>query len=451
MNLPTSLPHPTRILALAGVPALLLILQPLPSRAVSCPPSTALTSGVSVVASADPSVYRIAPGTNGWSAVAVRASDGKNWDLAAMDATAAYPTCLTGGLASSTTSSVDLVATDWHFRPAGTDYMRMTTTTANGTGAAVEFEQATIDVQANMPFLKASMASSDLITVYQSQLYSGIPYQIHVAASASLTGLTLLVFAPVTSGTGYLPRVARLQELALVSGSDNQLSITPSADGIYGFVIVNETGAAGDSYFAVSRCPFSASGLADNTPLYLPALEEWPAFTPAVHAWGAVGVRGETGYAYGLDVAPALRSQMGAFPTCTDSVVASQYTGIGVHVIAGDFRSLPLRLYSARVSLQGTWNTSSAGYVEYEDAGDSIVVGAPATLVSPPSHNVLDAWNINLVVGRGYDFSLTPVSGAAAPRLLLYRNPGPGSGYWASRTDAVFQTSPLAPAAASCE
>ena len=66
---------------------------------------------------------------------------------------------------------------------------------------------------------------------------------------------------------------------------------------------------------------------------------------------------------------------------------------------------------------------------------------ASPTIVSPVEHNVIDAWSVNLVKDGNYIFNLTPDGGATNQyTALLFRNPSPGSAYWAARPDAVLTT-----------
>jgi FlgD Ig-like domain len=402
--------------------------------------SPALTSGVPVAIGADPSFRSITPTSSRWSTVAVRGTDIFNWDVQALHNTAAFPTCFTGLLAASATTSLDFVVTDWHFRSSTTDYIRASTSGGSGTEAVVEFEQAAYQIQTNMPFNHVTVSSDQLVNTYECQMYAGVRYMIDIAPSASLTGLKMFVFAPVTSGSGWLSRGDRQEELGLVADSGNRLIFTPTVTGVHGIVVANESGTSGGYYIAIGQCPFSSSGLSNNTPFFLPALDDWPAFTPTAHSWGVVAARGDPGYTYLVEVTPFPRLDVVPFPICSDSVLASQYSGLATHLVTGDFRSLPLRLYTVRASLTGDYKTSSAGYVEFETGADSITVNSPPVFVSPPVHNVIDAWSLRLSTGSSYDFHLTQNGGTAIYKLLLFKNPSPGSGYWASRPDAVFET-----------
>jgi hypothetical protein len=431
-----------RLAAAAAPLALWLAVLPTEALAQICPAATPLTSSVSVHTNTDVSIYSVTPALSRWSAVGVRAEDGQNWNIEARDAPAAWPTCFSGLLANSSTTAMDFLVTDWRYRSLGTDYLGVGTGAGVGTSARVEFEQPTLEVRGNFPFDHLSTGPTDLLSCNEMQMFAGVPYHIRVIPSAGLTALRAFVFAPITSGTGWVTRADRAAETALVGGSENWLEFTPSVTGYHAIVIVNQDGASGDYWLAVGHCAFSSHGLEDGLPYHLNYLDEWPTFVQEAPSWGVTGVRGDPGYSYNLDLAPGLRSQDGTFTACTDSVLASQYSGIGTRVVAGDFGALPQRRYTAHANLEGQPKSISAGYIEWESGADTLVVNGGPLLVSPPANNVFDAWSVRLVAGASYDFLLTPAGGATASYgMLLFGNPSPGSAYWASRPDAVWQAS----------
>jgi len=426
---------------LAPALAFLALVGATPAAAQTCPSATPLQNYVPVTTNADISIYSVTPTLGRWGGVAVRALDGEDWNLEARDATAPYPTCFTGLLANSSTLQVDFLVADWHHRALGTDYVAVGTGAGVGTSALVDYQEFDGELVSNRPFSFIPTGPGDVVDVFEAQMFTGIPYEIRVAPAAGVNALRVFVFAPITGGTGWAPRGGNAAELALVGGSENVLPYTATADGYHGIVVVNGDGAAGGYHVTISRCPFSSYGLTDGQPYFLSVLDDWPAITAPTASWGVAGVRGEPGYSYNLDVAPSLRSQYGLLPACTDSVLAAQYSGLGTRLVTGDFRSLPLRLYTVHARLEGSLRTNSEGWIEWEDGADTLVVNGDAPLVSPPAHNVLDAWSVRLVAGATYDWLLDPAPGAtAAYSLLLFRNPSPGTGYWASRPDAVFTT-----------
>lgn len=421
-----------------GALGLVVALASSDAAMAQCEHTSALSNGVPVTTATDPAPYSVTSALARWSGVGVRSQDAMDWDLEAFDSKTAFPRCFADGLATSADASIDFLVTDWRFRAPQTDYVRAATSTQIGTDARVEFEQASFAYQANRPFDRVFIGATDVLTVRETNMLVGVRYNFEIWPSAGLSGLKCYLFAPVSTGSGWVPKSDRVLELGLVDGGGNGFSYTPSVSGSFGIVVTNEDATAGDFYICVKQCPFSVSTMSDNVPVVTHMIDAWPGFIPSTQAWGVVGVRGEPGYFYNWDVAPGFRIPNTVQMTCTDSILKSQDSGVLTKVIAGDFRTNPLRLYTAHASLSGLPKTYSDGYMEWEDGIDSLVVNAPATAVTPPANNVLDAWNVRLVAGGTYNFQLVPNGGATAVyRMLVFSNPNPGVEYWGSRDDVV--------------
>jgi len=159
--------------------------------------------------------------------------------------------------------------------------------------------------------------------------------------------------------------------------------------------------------------------------------------SPDQNRWMAVAMRNTDGSDWNLEARDKLALR-GRRPP----VLASQLTGTGVRVVAGDFQTLPLRQYSAHASLAGPPTASSNGVLEWDGAGDAIAVNGGPVVVAPPANNVLDAWHLMLVMGITYTIQIIPAGGATADyRLMVFGNPLPGGTHWARRPDAILETS----------
>jgi hypothetical protein len=410
-----------------------------------CPAPAALTSGTSVAVTPSLTQFSVTP-PNGafWSAVGIRQADGLDWNIDVRDETAAFPTCYSSPpiVLSNQPSGIDFAMTDWRFRPSGTDFVLATTAGPSGTAARIQFDQVFYSDSPNQPFNHLFVVANDVLKTQETPLQAGIRYLFDIRPSAGLDGLRFYLFAPVTSGSGWVSRGGRVLEQALISGTTNLIEYTPSVDGVFGIVVTNESALAGDFWITVKRCPFSASPLTDNFPRFSGSLDEWPGFTPPAPRWGVIGVRGELGSSFNLDVAPGFRAQDGSIPTCTDSVLAEQSSGLGARIIAGDFRWLPLRFYTAHMNREGQPTSLSQGYIEWEDGQDSLIVNAPATIVVPPAHNIIDAWGVWMIQGGSYQFQLTPNGGGTASyKMMIFGNTFPeGTPYWATRPEALGES-----------
>jgi hypothetical protein len=422
--------------SIALVFASLLVLVQSSAVRAQCPPITTLSNGVAVSVTTDPQVFGYTPASLRWSAVGVRPGDAQDWNLVGLDITTSPPGCFHGGLGTSNGTGIDFLVTDWHFRSAQDDYARVLTTGNVGTAARAEFHQATNEFFANHVYEQVPVASGDVLKVRETHMEAGVQYFIEFWPSPTLTGCKFYLFEPITSGTGCAPKSAAvIQSGPLVTGGGNGFNFTPTVTGQYGIVVTNESATSGDFQWVVKHCPFDAGILSDNVPYYSNLVEDYPGFTPTAQAWSFVGVRGESGFFYGLDVCPWFRYQNWFNMLCSDSIIGSQYSGLGVKLIAEDFRSSPLRHYQTRMAVQGQPQTFCEGYLEWEDGTDSLVVNAAPTSVNPGPHNVFDSWNVRLVKDGLYTFHLVPQAGGTANyTMVLFGNFMP----WPARPNALF-------------
>lgn len=405
----------------------------------SCP-LNGLANGVSDAITIDPSAFRLNSVAPGWAAVALRNQDGNDWNLDVRTQSQPSPTCWNNTIASSSVFGPDVIAIEGGVGSPEQDYFVAYTGNGSGFTARIEYEQPAADMQPNTVFESIATGPDDFLAVRTIQMSGGIPYSIRIAPSPGLGSLKVYVFAPTSTGSGRLARNEAALEATCAPGMMNRFDYTAPSSGSYAIVMVNESGATGTYQLAVGHCPFFVSAISEGVPRFFATLDDWPGFTPNAKTWPVVGVRG-SGFDYDLDVAPSTRSQFGPFAACSDSIVGSQVSGTGTRVVTGDFRKLPLRLYTAHASLEGP-QTASAGYIEWDGASDSIVVNAAPISVVPPPNNVLDAWKITLVKNVFYTFNLVPAGGATAQyRLLLFGNPSPNNPYWASRPDAILEAS----------
>jgi len=441
-----SIPSPLRFFLARAVHVTALVLCAFASRGLLPPAAYAgggcsvapLFNGVAQLVTNDPATFEVSPDQSRWMAVAMQ--NGSDWNLEAREKLEAYPACATGSLAISNQSGPDVLVMDGHYRGPGTDYVIASTTFGGGTFGSLEYEQPASATLPNTVWAQIATGSSDFLTVREAQLFSGVPYTIRIQPSASLASLKLYVFAPVTSGSGWLAKNDAVLEAALVPNSENRFEYTPPADGAYAIVIVNENGATGTFFFAVTHCPFSTTLPSEGVPFQFQSIDQWSAFTPNAHSWAAVGVRGTQ--SYDLDTATYRRLKNGTYSQCTDSVLASQLTGAGVRVIAGDFQTLPIRQYTVHEGLAGPPTTSSNGVLEWDGAGDAIAVNGGPVVVAPPPNNVLDAWYAILIKGVTYTIQIVPAGGGTADyKLMLFGNPLPGGSHWAKRPDAILEAS----------
>jgi hypothetical protein len=386
-----------------------------------------LENGVSAFVTDDPATFQVNGPENRWAAVAMRNQDGNDWNLEVRSQPEPYPVCTSNSIVVSNEFGPDVLAIDGRVGSPGSDYVIASTGNGSGFFAYIEYEQPAAAMQANSVFQTIPTGPDDFLAVREIQMSNGIPYSIRIYSSSDLGSLRLYVFAPTSSGPGWVPRNQAALEATLAPDMLNWIDYTPTETGPYAIVIVNESGATGTYQLAVGHCPFFVNPMSEGVPRFFATLDDWPGFTPNANSWPVVGVRGD-GHLYNLDVAPYPRSQTGVFPACSDSIVGSQFSGLGTRLVTADFQTLPLRAYTAHASAEGQPQTSSAGYIEWDGASDALTVNGGPLAVVPPPNNVLDAWKINLTAGITYTFQIVPAGGATADyRLLLFGNSSPGN------------------------
>ena len=225
-----------------------------------------LQNGVAESVTNDPATFRGIPDQSRWMAVAMRNVGGSDWNLEARGQLEGYPTCATGSLATSNQFGPDILAFDGHSIGPGTDYVIASTGNGSGFFGVIEYEQPSGAVQPNTVWTQISTGPNDFLIVREVQMFDGIPYSLRIKPSSGLSSLKLYVFAPANNGPGWRGGHEAALEAGLAANSENEIVYTPSEDGIYAIVIVNESGAIGTFDFAVSHCPFSANVLSEGVP-----------------------------------------------------------------------------------------------------------------------------------------------------------------------------------------
>ena len=174
---------------------------------------------------------------------------------------------------------------------------------------------------------------------------------------------------------------------------------------------------------AAAQCNFLT--LASGVPQSSGANPAYARFVPVVGGFTVAGTRSAAGsdHAYGVYAASA------AFPTCVSNLLAQSATPSGVDVVIGDYRPGHNALggrFSQAVRNAGSGDVS----FEWEATATELVPGEPPDS-SRPAPAVIDAYQAFLEGGNTYTLNLSR-AGAAALRLLVFRNPGTPT-FWAAR------------------
>jgi hypothetical protein len=380
-----------------------------------------LVSGTAQTATATPQNLSFNQTANFWTAVGVRSGASSNWNLAVYQATAAFPTCVSGSLAaSSAVSGVDFVVGDFN---SGHDvlgfYYPQVTRLSGSTDGTVEWDSGSNSLTVNGPIVNRTTGPTDVLEVWDVSLLAGHDYRFTFTRTGA--NVKMLLFQ---SGAGayWAARSARLIEITAST------TYTPASSGFFGVVVVNDDGVSGSYTLGVGECrtpdvltsgvSVSSSGLAERT--YV-CSQEATFFT-------ALGARGASDWNLESYSDPTA----GTYPTCLSSqLAASALAAPSVDFVVGDYTSTVPEPFYARVHLNQDQGSGSAR-VEWDSGADFIEVNGAAIDRNTDANDVLEVWDTFLTSGQTYNI-LFNTTGANL-RLFLFK---PGQ-TWVGRSTALL-------------
>ncbi|HTK31875.1 MAG TPA: FlgD immunoglobulin-like domain containing protein [Candidatus Saccharimonadaceae bacterium] len=387
-------------------------------------------SPVNIVGS--PSLFSVSQTYNYWSAVAVRPQGGDDWDIQIYSAQAADPVCVTGQLAgSSRTSGVDFVIGDFNVNPLAVYWPRVTKFSGSNS-AQVEWDSGPDLIETNNAVKHGSMAATDVIDCYDVYLTAGTTYTV-TFQHAGAANLRVLLFRNALGGTFWSNRNGAEFE------ATTSTNYTAPSSGYYGVVVINDDGGAGSYDVGVGACS-TPEMLSDKSSTPTLSGETYYACPQAQNFWTAVAVLG-TSSDYDLEV-----SGVGSgadYPSCfTGPLAGSAYSTGFVDFVVGDFNfvTVPDTFY-ARPHLFLDQGTPGA-VVEWDQTSLQIQANGPVVSGTMGAGQIVKVWDVKLVAGRSYLFSLAH-SGSGSLSMMLFRNPAPGA-FWAGRASTEFATSATA-------
>jgi hypothetical protein len=415
-----------RVLHFRGtVLAIALLLAARPALAVCT--YNALTSDVTLPATTNPTLYQFNQATDFWTAVAVRPQAGDDWDLNVYGATAADPTCVTNLLAGSTApgSALDFVIGDFNHNVTGT-YYASAAHFAGTQDASVQWDDGPDVISVNGAAVTQSMASTDLIRVYDVLLTAGQTYTFDFYPQSLADG-HLLLFRNTTGGTYWVGRSAAQFDVT------GPTTYTAPTTGYYGVVVTSDTGHPFTYSLGVTQ---SACGIATTLGPYASITVAPPsanvAFECENNFWMGLAVRATTGdwdaQMYGLPSG-------GASPTCFSTLVGSSALGAGVvDFTVGDFNTTPFGWYFGYPFMFSGGNTAQVQFTYTEgfiNVNDDPVTDAMAV------SDVAQVRDVFLTAGRTYAITFAPSS--AGLTMLMFANVG-GGAYVSGRAGAVVSS-----------
>lgn len=396
----------------------------------SCITPVALASGTAVPTPEGLDIYSFNQPGHQWAAVGVRAVTPADWDIrVSATQTSPFPTCIGGSLATSSSGAldfVDFVVGDFFHNAPATYYAEAKQFSGWPlTSTRVEWSSGLGEVIVNdNNATGGSTNASDLVRAWSVFLTAGTQYTFRFDQTLTAR-LHLLVYRNAGGGAYWTGRSG--SEFDLVPGG-GPFNYTAPSTGEYGIVVANDDGG-NDSYaFNIKACTAPSaltSGVVD-----VMAPEGFRSFNQAVGFWTAVGVRSTSDWDIDVNSSGA-----GGGPGICQSGLLANSTGIGiVDFVVGDFNAgaNPTGTYYTRPN---RFTGSDVGNTEWDSGADAITIGAAPLHRVTGASDVLEIWDVFLTVGQMYQISFSH-TGAADPRVLIFRNPG--GVYWAPRSSNVY-------------
>jgi hypothetical protein len=409
----------------AAIFAIAVMFVAQPARAVCT--YNALTSDVTLPATTTPTLYQFNQGVDYWTAVAVRPQSGDDWDISVYGATAADPVCVTNLLASSTfgLNALDFVIGDFNHNVVGTYYASASRFSGTKDGS-VQWDDGADIIPVNGAPVTQSMASTDLIRVYDIQLTAGTTYTFDFYSPTALGG-HLLLFRNAGGGTYWVGRGSAEFDVT------GPTTYTAPANGFYGVVVTSDLGNAFTYSLGVtqSACAIATSLSAFSSITIAPSSGNI-AFECNNNFWMGLAVRATTGdwdtQMYGLPSG-------GAPPTCFSNLLATSAYGAGVvDITMGDFDFSPLGWYFGYPHIFSGGNTCQ---VQFTSTTGFINVNDNPLTGTTVAADVAQSRDVYLTGGRTYAFTFSP--SLPGLTMLLFANVG-GGAYFTGRSGAVISS-----------
>jgi len=384
---------------------------------------TALASGSAQLATGTPTYYSFTQSAAYWTAVAVRPPLGEDWDMSVYSGTAAYPTCVSGTLASSTygTNVTDFVIGDFNADPVGTYYVKAYR--FSGTGSAtVEWEDGTDLASVGGGAITQSTGTNDLVKVWDVYLSAGASYVFSLSHTGSGDLKMLLFHNP--GGVYWTGRAGAVLQIA---GTGCATYTAPSS-GYYGVAVVNDNGATDTYTLGVSGAPCGCPGaLASQTPVSDAPTDQVHSFTQSNIYWAAVAVYSTTDW----DIQLASNASGSASPSCVSNVLASSSLGGGVvDFVVGDFNHSPLGPYDVHTH---EFTGSATASTQWYGGAQSLQLNAPFVLHTRAAGDLIECYDVYLQAGQTYSIAFLDLQ--AHLKAFLFRNPT-GGPYFTQRFNA---------------
>jgi hypothetical protein len=403
-----------------------------------------LTGGVTI-SSADQALPRFNQGSAYWTAIGVKGAGATDdWDITVYSASAAFPTCVTGPLASSSAfgSGVDFVIGDFNAdgNAFGTYYSRVTHYSGSNPTGYVQWDTGTDVLGVNdYPTTRATGPTS-VLECWDVFLEAGKTYTLTLGHGGS-ADLKAMLFRNPAASPYWVGRSSRVLEVTTAG-----TYVAPASDW-YGVVVVNDNGGTDSYTVSVGTCD-APTALTSGVPSPASGVSAWRSFNQTNGYFTAVAARSDD-FNQDWDLLVYGAASGLGFPNCFGSNVASSTYGNGAtDFIVGDFNSgaNTVGTYYARTYPYG--GSTSTAHIEWDDGPDQLVVDAAPISRTSGANDLIECWDVFLNGPQNFGINFTH-DGAADLKVFVFHNPG--AGYWVGRSSAdlvstgnIYYSSPTA-------
>jgi hypothetical protein len=406
-------------------------------RLEACTPSAALASGIAVTNGEPRGHYTIQPTHAAFTAVGARSSDPATvWMMELGQGTNSYPpSCYLNFVAQSNEiGKVSYVVGDYTAGanvPGG--FWDVTPFAPVGSGVSIgkiEWDHGAEAIVVNAAATTGTTDASDVLTCWDVSLQAGNRYQVEFIHGGA-ADLKLALFDN-PGGAYWVPRSSASVESGTTFWFD-----APRTDK-YGLVLANDNGQAGDWTIAVKRCDSVELSTQGGYLVAVPAgtQNRFELEIPQTSWAGIMLLPLISTEDWTLEL---YADRLGPPPLCFSNLrKTSNLPPPGrAEVIAGQANPLGSGPEFFARATAGPGVTGNALF-QWDQGTEQIIVGAPAVSRSVGAGDNMRCWDVGLVAGRTYNFTLAK-AGSAEPRMLLFR---PASmlvdGMWKSRAEAEF-------------
>ena len=381
-----------------------------------------------MVSNANGVTPQFAMAANYWMAVGVRGPVGDDWDLSVNSTTAAFPACVTGGLASSTYGggTVDFVIGDFNAgaNPPGTYYARPYRFSGVAAAADVEWDDGMDQLIVNDYVTVRTTSTSDVLECWDTFLEAGKTYSLNLNSGGGAVTHAFLFRNPAV-GAYWVGRSSNVLDVPMNTTG----TYTAPASGWYAVVVTNDNGGLGEYWLSIGTCD-APTPLASAVPTYVSGANSWKYFDQGSNYYTAVAVRSDDpGQDWDLALYGAASGD--AYPICLGTGLASSAYGSGrADVIIGDFNggANPVGRYYVRANPFSTFNSSA--HVEWDDGADQLGIDQPSIVRQTGPGDIIECWDVFLNGGQWYTFDFA--AEGADLKYMVVRNPG--STFWVNRS-----------------